>query len=145
MIVTTNTTIIHASNFAIEWKKNPGHGIHRSNGALLSKISGKLQPSPPPSSFWLFFWSAPPKLQHHYSCIRWSFPPWYTICIAAHSRSWEIKNHHASPLSPPNFFIWKVRKRFLFVCWRDARGRGTRLTGHLQHFSNTWDAAAGFE
>ena len=44
--------------FCYRMEKNPGHGIHRSNGALLSKISGKLQPSPP-FSFWLFFGQLP--------------------------------------------------------------------------------------
>ena len=145
MIVTTNTTIIHASHFAIEWKKNPGHGIHRSNGALLSKISGKLQPSPPPG----FFWSAPASCSSsiiiHASV---GVPPWYMQCSLAAFEKLGNKKPPCFPPRPLNFFIWKVRKRFLFVCWRDARGRGTRLTGHLQHFSsNTWDAcaAAGVE
>ena len=131
--------------FCYRMEKNPGHGIHRSNGALLSKISGKLQPSPPPPSFWLFLVSSPQAAASLFMHpLEFSSLIYYMQC-SAFEKLGNKKPPCFPPLSPLNFFIWKVRKRFLFVCWRDARGRGTRLTGHLQHFSNTWDAAAGFE
>ena len=88
--------------FCYRMEKNPGHGIHRSNGALLSKISGKLQPSPPPFSFWLFFLVSSPKLQHHYSCIRWSFPPWYTIMQCS---AFEKLGNKKPPCFPPLLWI----------------------------------------
>ena len=95
MIVTTNTTIIHASHFAIEWKKIQDMAYIEVMVLYCQKSRGNYSLHlHSPSGFFLV---SSPKLQHHYSCIRWSFPPWYTICIAAHSRSWEIKNHHASP------------------------------------------------
>ena len=136
MIVTTNTTIIHASHFAIEWKKIQDMAYIEVMVLYCQKSRGNysLHLHSPPSGF---FWSAPPKqaaaslFMHP---LEFSSLIYYMQCSA-----FEKLGNKKPPCFPPllNFFIWKVRKRFLFVCWRDARGRGTRLTGHLQHFSNT--------
>ena len=137
MIVTTNTTIIHASHFAIEWKKIQDMAYIEVMVLYCQKSRGNysLHLLHSPSGF--FFGQLPQAAASLFMHPLEFSSLIYYMCNAAHSRSWEIKNHHASPPSPLNFFIWKVRKRFLFVCWKDARGRGTRLTGHLQHFSNT--------
>ena len=92
--------------FCYRMEKNPGHGIHRSNGALLSKISGKLQPSPPPG----FFWSAPASCSSsiiiHASV---GVPPWYMQCSLAAFEKLGNKKPPCFPPRPLNFFIWKVQ------------------------------------
>ena len=137
MIVTTNTTIIHASHFAIEWKKIQDMAYIEVMVLYCQKSRGNysLHLHPPPSGFFLV--SSPQAAASLFMHpLEFSSLIYYMQC-SAFEKLGNKKPPCFPPLSPLNFFIWKVRKRFLFVCWRDARGRGTRLTGHLQHFSNT--------